>query len=165
MDARARPFGKGSGASDSLDGDHSGPREQMVERVIPPRRRQACLTTGHDRRLLGVQADAKPRSRDDLEALEHRPCRGCRQIAEGVAHKAFEGVGSGRDQALERVEIVLGEQAVEAEIDRRRGGERALLDEPTALRVGGLVFTISNTVVTPPVAAAAEPLVQSSFCV
>ena len=59
-------------------GEGVGPGEQLVEQVVAARSGEACLTTGHGRRLLGVQADAKPRSRDDLEALEHRPCRGCR---------------------------------------------------------------------------------------
>ena len=61
---------------------------------------------------------------------------------------------------------VLAEQSVEAEIDmgllcrHLDAWRRAMSGVP----VGGMVFGMSNTVVTPPNAAAAVPLAKSSLC-
>ena len=56
---------------------------------------------------------------DDLETLEHGAGRGRRQIAEGVAHEAFESGNAPLDQRLQLIDIVLREQAVETVIDVR----------------------------------------------
>jgi hypothetical protein len=47
----------------------------------------------------------------------------------------------------------------------RLGGGRLLSRNSLTERVGGWVFGISNTVVVPPMAAAAVPVCQSSLCV
>ena len=67
-------------------------------------------------------------ARDDLEPFQHRAGRGGGQIAEGVAHKAFEADHAARDQVFEIGEIFLAQQAVKPVIDMRLGGgERMLL--------------------------------------
>jgi hypothetical protein len=61
---------------------------------------------------------------------------------------------------------VLPQQAVEPEIDQRLFlGQRLFLAQRAAVSVGGTVLGMSKTQVTPPAAAAAEPVPKSSFWV
>ena len=68
---------------------------------------------------------AKAEGGKDLEALEHRAVARAGQVAGGVAEEELEADGAGRSQRLELVEIVLAEEAVEAEIDIGLGSASA----------------------------------------
>ena len=102
----------------------------------------------------------------DLERLQHRAGRWRGDLAEGVAHVELEADHAAFDERGYVLDGVLAEQAIEAEVDMRLfGGDLVLGGEHRpAVPVGGMVFGMSNTVVTPPNAAAAVPLCQSSLC-
>src|SRR5258707_12793658 len=56
---------------------------------------------------------------DDLKTFEYGAGRGRRQMAEGVAHEAFEWGNASLDQRLQVIDVVLGEQPVETVIHVR----------------------------------------------
>ena len=96
----------------------------------------------------------------DLEGFEHRAGRRRRDFAEGVAHVELEADHAAVDQ-LRHVARSCPRRAA------RRGRNRHAPSRPRscasrrgrrAVPVAGMVFGMSNTVVTPPNAAAAVPL-------
>ena len=56
---------------------------------------------------------------DDLKSFEHGAGGGRGQIAEGIAHEAFEARNSACDQRLELIDVVLRKEPIEAVIDVR----------------------------------------------
>ena len=167
VNARAGPFGEDGGAADRLDRDDRGPRGDMrrTDRCRPAAIKP-LLTPLHDRVGLGVQRDPLAGRRHDLEGFQHRAGRGRGDLAEGVAHIELEADHAAVDQRRHVGDGVLAEQAVEAEIDMQAflAAIACLAASISAVPVGGMVFGMSNTVVTPPNAAAAVPLAQSSLC-
>jgi hypothetical protein len=67
-------------------------------------------------------------SRHDLKTLQHGAVARRRQVAESVAHKAFEAGNAMPDQRLEPVDIMLVEEAVYAVIDIRLPRGRGLFE-------------------------------------
>ena len=66
-----------------------------------------------------MQCNSQAILRNDLEAFEHGAGRRRRQVAEGIAHEAFEAGDAAVDQSLQVLDGVLRKQAVEAVIDVR----------------------------------------------
>ena len=102
---------------------------------------------------------------DNLKTFQHGAGGRRRQIAEGIPHETFEACNSAFNQRFKLIDIVLGKEAVEAVIDVRFACRFLFSFSAAGLAVGGSTFGISNTVVTPPMAAAAVPVCQSSLWV
>src|SRR5579862_3894310 len=107
MQARAGPFGEIDRPADRLDLADRRPRGEMGQRVGASGLLHLRLPARHDRRVLGMDDDALADPRDDLEGLEHGAVAGCRQIAERVAHEAFEADHTCFVERLQLVEVVL----------------------------------------------------------
>jgi hypothetical protein len=90
VDTRACPFREHGGARDRLDGDNGRPRGQVGEGVVTSRCLQPLLPPSHDGGGLGMKCNPQATLGDDLEAFEHGTRRGRGEIAEGIAHEAFE---------------------------------------------------------------------------
>src|SRR5215510_16140076 len=101
VDAGARPLGKDCSARDGFNGDDSGARGQMSHGVGPSSGLQPLFPASHDGSRFGMKGDSHAMLRDDLEAFEHGTGGRRRQIAESIAHKAFESSNSAVDQALQ----------------------------------------------------------------
>src|SRR5437867_11911547 len=78
---------------------------------------QSLFPARHDGGGLRMKRNSQAMLGDDLETLEHGAGRRRRQIAEGVAHEAFESGNAPLDQRLQLIDIVLREQAVATVID------------------------------------------------
>src|SRR5205823_1043071 len=79
---------------------------------------QSLFPACHDGGGLRMKRNSQAMLGNDLETLEHGAGRRRRQIAEGVAHEAFASGNAPRDQRLKLIDIVLREEAVEANIDQ-----------------------------------------------
>jgi hypothetical protein len=110
---------------------------------------------------------AQAQFREDLEPFQHRAVRRARVVARRVAQKQLRADHPGLRHGAKLVEVVLPQKAVEPEIDQRLFlGQRLFLAQArSAVSVGGTVLGMSKTQVTPPAAAAAEPVPKSSFWV
>ncbi len=164
VDARAGPLGERAGPVQRLDRHHVGARGEMGQRIVAAGLLQALLAPEEDRRVLGVNGASQAELGEDLEAFEHRAVIGAGQVAGGVAEEELEADDAGLNQRFEVTEIVLAEKPVDTEVDDRLGGRRLALHlEMCDRSVAGTVLGISKTVVTPPTAAAALPVSQSSL--
>ena len=102
---------------------------------------------------------------DLAETVEHHPVVGRRDVADRLAEKALVADDAGLGHRLRTGDAVLDEQPDDPEVDERLLlGELLLeLDAGDRVGLGGFVFGMSTTVVTPPMTAAVEPVVQSSL--
>ena len=124
----AGPLGEDDRAPDRLHRADLGARGEVGEGVGATGSLEPGLPARHDRRVLGVHGAPVAAAREDLEALEHRAVGGRRQVAEGVAHEAFEARDTGVHQGLELPDVVLVEQPVDPIVDvGLRLGDRLLL--------------------------------------
>ncbi len=166
VDARTGPLRQYGGTRHGLRRHHRRTGGEVGQRIVPAGRHQLALPPRHDGGGLGMQRDAQAVAGDDLEPFQHGAGAGRGQVAEGVAHEALERGHPARGQRVQMLEVVLRQQAIQAVIHPRLARRLpASAAAPSGVPVGGFTFGISNTVVTPPIAAAAVPVSQSSLWV
>ena len=138
----------------------AGREARCASGSVRPAARMRRLAPLHDRVGLGVQRDALAGRRHHLESFEHRAGRGRGDLAERVAHVELEADHAGLDQRRHVLDRVLAEHARRGRNRRApfRPPSRAWRRAPPAVPTVGIVFGMSNTVVTPPKAAAMVPL-------
>src|SRR5215470_20057484 len=107
VDAGSGPLRKDCSARDGFNGNDGGSRRQMSQGVGPSSGLQPLFPTSHDGSRFGMKGNSHAMLRDDLEAFEHGTGGRRRQIAESIAHKAFESSNSTVDQSLQLIDIVL----------------------------------------------------------
>ena len=157
MDAHAGPFGQDCRTAHRLDRYHRGPRRDMCQRIDAPGLTHPQLTPHHDRVGFGMQRDPFAGRRHDSKHFQHRAGGRRRDLAEGVAHVELETDDAAGGQFRHVLDRVLAQQSIKPEVDVRFLGCPcgACQRECSAFRWAGMVFGMSNTVVTPPNAAAA----------
>src|SRR5205823_1043076 len=79
---------------------------------------QSLFPARHDGGGLRMKRNSQAMLGDDLETLEHGAGRRRRQIAEGVAHEAFESGNAPLDQRLQLIDIGLYGLLAEDNIDQ-----------------------------------------------
>jgi hypothetical protein len=118
------------------------------------------LAPFHDRIGLGMQRDPLAGRRDDLERFQHRARRGRGDAAEGVAHIELEADDAALNQRADVLDAVFAQHRRGRNRHRPSAAILCFSASASGVPVVGSVFGMSNTVVTPPNAAAAVPLAQ-----
>jgi hypothetical protein len=129
VDSCPGPLSQDGRAGDRLDRHDLGPGSDVMKRGVQPGGFEFGLPPGHDRSRFRMQRDAQPGCGDQLESFKHRSRRGRRQVAERVAHEAFERVGTRFDKPGNLIDVVFCKKPVETEIHAGLPGAFLLLPE------------------------------------
>ena len=130
-------------------------------RVGPARGLQLPDAVLEDLVVLGVEADPQAGLRDRVEGVEQHPVVRRRDLADRLAEEDLVAADAGLGERRDLVDVLLDDDR-----EVRDVAVRLLLDEAAssarrrpAVAVGGFVFGMSQTRVTPPITAAVEPVV------